>query len=94
MPVTPIRAVIFDLGGTLEDVRYSDDGRLHAAEGLRQLLAARGIDPGLGPLELRDAVAAGMKRVQAAVSSTIARFRPQSHGATTSWQDAGCPARP
>lgn len=58
---TPIRAVAFDLGGTLEDFYYDDAIRLEAARGLRELLIGRGIDPGLSAPELLATVAAAME---------------------------------
>ncbi len=43
----PIRAVLFDMGGTLEDVSYDDDLRLRAACEFRELLLREGLDTGL-----------------------------------------------
>lgn len=63
MSSTPIRAVVFDLGGTLEDIFYDDDSRLHAAQGLLDLLKSKSLDPGLSPVELRDTIVAGIKRL-------------------------------
>jgi len=60
----PIRAVVFDLGGTLEHVYYDDTVHEAATRDLQQLLAERGIDPGLGLSQLRDAVLSGMKAYQ------------------------------
>lgn len=60
--MTHIRAVIFDMGGTLEDVRYDDALRLQAARALKGLLAQRGIDPGLDPPDLCAVVLSGMQR--------------------------------
>jgi putative hydrolase of the HAD superfamily len=58
-----IRAVFFDLGGTLEDIYYDDDSRLRGAGDLKEWMATRGIDPGLSSLDLRDAIVAGIKRL-------------------------------
>jgi FMN phosphatase YigB (HAD superfamily) len=55
-----IRAVIFDLGGTLEDTDYDAALRAEAAHGLGRLLVERRLDPRLSPVELGAAVAAGM----------------------------------
>lgn len=57
-----IRAVIFDLGGTLEDIYYDDDLRLKAMPGLRSILAQYGLDPGLPTPELYAVIQAGMKK--------------------------------
>jgi len=56
----PIRAVIFDLGGTLEDTYYDDELRAGAAHGLLRLMIARGLDPHLSAPELLRAVQAGL----------------------------------
>ena len=58
-----IQAIVFDLGGTLEDIFYDDESRLSAARGLLDLMKSKGLDPGLSPLELRDAILAGIKRL-------------------------------
>lgn len=55
-----IRAVIFDLGGTLEDTDYDDALRDAAALGLHRLLIELGLDSRLSPAELGARVAAGM----------------------------------
>ena len=62
--MTPIRAVAFDMGGTLEDVRFDDDSRREAASGLHALLVERDLDPGMSPHELQAAVSTGMKAYQ------------------------------
>jgi len=64
MTITKIRAVAFDLGGTLEDLYYDDTSRLKATRGLRALLVELGLDPGLPLLDLQAAVLSGMKAYQ------------------------------
>lgn len=59
-----IEAVVFDLGGTLEEIYYDDATRLAAAGGLLEMLAGRGLDPGLSPEGLRVAVLSGMAAYQ------------------------------
>ncbi len=61
MTSTPIRAVLFDLGGTLEDTSYDDALRLTATGGLRDLLAQHGLDPGLDVPELYAVLKKGIK---------------------------------
>lgn len=58
-----IQALVFDLGGTLEDIFYDDASRLQAAHGLLDLMKSKGLDPGLSPLELRDTIVGGIKRL-------------------------------
>jgi len=61
MTGTAIRAVAFDLGGTLEEIHYDDALRLEAAAGLRELLARYGLDPGLDASGLHAVVSRGMQ---------------------------------
>lgn len=61
---TPIRAVIFDMGGTLEQVYYDDDYRLKATTAFQALLIQRAIDPGLSVPELYAVLKAGIRRYQ------------------------------
>lgn len=61
MTTSVIRAAVFDLGGTLEEVHYDDALRLEAAAGLQELLARHGLDPGLPVPSLCTAVLAGMR---------------------------------
>lgn len=64
MTLNPIRAVVFDMGGTLEDLYYDDTSRRQATVGLRGLLAELGLDPGLDVSELQTTVLAGMNAYQ------------------------------
>jgi putative hydrolase of the HAD superfamily len=59
-----IRAVIFDLGGTLEDVYYDDTLRLQATPGFCEVLAKHDLDPGLAIPDLYATVKAGMQKYQ------------------------------
>ncbi|MBI5301722.1 MAG: HAD-IA family hydrolase [Chloroflexi bacterium] len=58
----PIRAVVFDLGGTLENVYYDDLLRLNATPGLRAILAKHDLDPGLNDADLYGIVKTGMNK--------------------------------
>lgn len=59
-----IQAVLFDMGGTLENL-YSDETiRQEATRGLCDLLRQRDIDPGLSLPELQVAVSSGLKAYQ------------------------------
>lgn len=64
-PPTPLRAALFDLGGTLEDVYYDDARRLQATDGFRSILAKHALDPGLDTAELYAIIETGMKKYQA-----------------------------
>lgn len=56
-----IRAVIFDLGGTLEEVYYDDALRLDATRGFREILARHALDPGLSIPDLYAVIKTGMR---------------------------------
>lgn len=64
MAATPIRAVVFDMGGTLEDLYYDDASRMEATRGLHKLLIERGLDPCLPLPDLQAAILTGMKVYQ------------------------------
>jgi putative hydrolase of the HAD superfamily len=63
--VSPIRAVVWDMGGTLEEVYYNEAIQQEATRGLRDLLAERGLDPALDLDGLQAAVLSGIKAYQA-----------------------------
>jgi putative hydrolase of the HAD superfamily len=64
MATNPIQAVLFDMGGTLEEL-YNDEAiRLEATRGLRELLRERGVDPGLSLPELQSTVSSGLAAYQ------------------------------
>jgi putative hydrolase of the HAD superfamily len=59
-----IQAVLFDMGGTLEEL-HSDEGiRQEATRGLRELLRERGVDPGLSLQDLQSTVSSGLEAYQ------------------------------
>jgi putative hydrolase of the HAD superfamily len=63
--VNSIRAVVWDMGGTLEELYYDEAIQQEATLGLRDLLAEWGLDPGLGLDGLKSAVLSGIKAYQA-----------------------------
>ncbi len=65
MATNPIRAVIFDMGGTLETVYYDQDTRHRGACAMLDFLRSHDLDPGLGVSELQAAVVSGMKAYRA-----------------------------
>ncbi len=65
MPRNRIRAVLFDMGGTLEEL-YNDEAiRRAAIHGLRELLRQHGLDPGLSLPDLQSVVSSGLQAYQA-----------------------------
>lgn len=77
MAANPIRAVLFDMGGTLEELYYDDVVRLEAARGLRALLRSLDLDPGMSAPELKAAVARGMAAYQAWREETNVELPPE-----------------
>jgi putative hydrolase of the HAD superfamily len=65
MAINPIRAVVFDMGGTLEDLTYDEAIREEATRDLREFLHGIELDPGLSPPDLRAAVFSGLATYQA-----------------------------
>jgi putative hydrolase of the HAD superfamily len=65
MAMNYVRAVLFDMGGTLEDLYYDEAIRAEATTALRELLRSRDLDPGLGLEELHAAVLSGVAAYQA-----------------------------
>jgi len=64
MPRNRIQAVLFDMGGTLEEL-YNDEAiRQEATQGLRELLRERELDPGLSLPDLQATVSSGLKAYQ------------------------------
>jgi putative hydrolase of the HAD superfamily len=59
-----IRAVVFDMGGTLEDLYYDDNLRLKATPGIQAILACHGLDARLEVARLYDTINCGLKAYQ------------------------------
>ncbi len=73
----PIRAVLFDMGGTLEELYYDDTIRQQATRDLKELLARLGLDPGLDSAGLQAAVASGIGAYQAWREQTEIELPPE-----------------
>ncbi len=65
MASNPIQAVLFDMGGTLEELHNDEDICQEATRGLRELLRERGVDPGLSLPDLQATVSSGLEAYQA-----------------------------
>lgn len=65
MPYPNIRAVVFDMGGTLEDLYFDDASRRAATVQLQHMLGEMGLDPGLDAATLEATVLGGMEAYQA-----------------------------
>ena len=91
MLTVPIRAVVFDMGGTLEELYYDDAVRLEATRGLRELLRRLGLDPGLSVPELKATVLRGMGRYQAWREETELELSPERAWTEYVLPDQGVP---
>ncbi len=77
MTHTPIRAVVFDMGGTLEDLYYDEAVRAQATRGLQELLRECGIDLRLSLPALQSTVIDGINAYQQWREQTEIELPPQ-----------------
>ena len=56
-----LNTVLFDMGGTLEDIWYNDDTVTDAMEQLKKVLQANGLESGCTDQEFQERVLAGVK---------------------------------
>lgn len=71
-----ITSVMFDMGGTLEDVFVDESSENAAIAQLDRMLRAGGLDPGVTLAELKDRVDAGWKRYGAFRDSCDVELKP------------------
>ncbi len=64
MAASPIQAILFDMGGTLENLYYDEVVRQEATRGLQEMLRERGLDPGLSMPDLQSTVLSGIEAYQ------------------------------
>lgn len=60
-----LNTVLFDMGGTLEDVWNNQETQAAVMKALRERLLAYGLDPGCGPEDFENRVLAGLKAYKA-----------------------------
>jgi putative hydrolase of the HAD superfamily len=77
MMINPIRAIVFDMGGTLEDLYYDDAVHREATRGLQELLARWSLDPGLELPNLQATVLTGIRAYQAWREQTEIELPPE-----------------
>ena len=71
-----ITTVLFDMGGTLEDIWVDEESHTAAIAALERMLKSWGLDAGLTLEELRQSVAAGWKRYDAVRSAVDVELKP------------------
>ena len=77
-----ITTVLFDMGGTLEDIWVDEASHMAAVEALDRMLKSWGLDTGLSAEELREAVARGWKRYDAVRGVYDVELKPKSLSST------------
>ena len=71
-----ITTVLFDMGGTLEDIWVDEASRVEAIARLSGMLQRWGLDPGVSPEALRASVDQGWKRYEAVRSVGDIELKP------------------
>ena len=56
-----LNTVLFDMGGTLEDIWYNEETTAEVMKKLQEVLRANGLEPGCSDEEFRERVLAGLK---------------------------------
>lgn len=56
-----LNTILFDMGGTLEDIWYNDETKALVVKRLMETLRSAGLEPGCSPEEFRDRVFAGVQ---------------------------------
>ena len=86
-----ITSVMFDMGGTLEDVFVDEQSELAAVEELDRMLKAGGLDPEVDLAELKRRVDAGWKRYGVFRDSCDVELKPIPIGCDYALADFGFP---
>ncbi len=94
MTRTPIRAVLFDMGGTLEDIYFDESLRRAATPGLAAILAAHGLGQPLDASALCALVEVGMKAYQDWRDSTELELSPEKVWPEFVFRDGQVPKGP
>jgi putative hydrolase of the HAD superfamily len=89
MATKPIRAVLFDMGGTLESLYYDETTRRRGACELLEFLRRQGLDPGLSLPELQATVVFRMEGYQAWREHSEVELSPEKVWAEYIFPDCG-----
>lgn len=92
MPYPNIRAVVFDMGGTLEDLYFDDASRRKATLQFQRVLREMSLDPGLDAATLEATVLAGMEAYQAWREATERELPPARVWAEYIFPNNGLPS--
>lgn len=72
-----LNTVLFDMGGTLEDIYYNEETTAAVMEELQEVLRANGLEPGCSPEEFRTRVLGGLKRYKQWSESAMRELKPE-----------------
>lgn len=86
-----IRAVVFDLGGTLEYVYHDDASLKRAVGGLSEMLRGAGLTPGLSLNDLETAVVTGLRAYRTFREATLRELTPEQVWTEYILPDGGAP---
>lgn len=72
-----LNTVLFDMGGTLEDIWNNSETLAAVMERLREMLEAAGLNPGCGPEAFQERVLAGLKAYKSWSESVWLEKKPE-----------------
>ena len=72
-----LHTVLFDMGGTLEDIWYNEETTADVMEKLQTVLRANGLEPGCAPGEFRERVLAGLKAYKVWSEGNMLEAKPE-----------------
>lgn len=72
-----LNTVLFDMGGTLEDIWYNEETTAAVMEKLRAVLRANGLEPGCGTAVFRERVLAGLTAYKAWSEGNMLEAKPE-----------------
>lgn len=72
-----LNTVLFDMGGTLEDIWNNQETLAAVMEKLQAMLRAAGLEPGCGPAEFQEKVLAGLKDYKSWSESVCLEKKPE-----------------
>ena len=73
-----LNTVLFDMGGTLEDIWYNDDTVTDAMEQLKKVLQANGLESGCTDQEFQERVLAGVKNYKRWSEGNMLEAKPEA----------------
>ena len=72
-----LTTVLFDMGGTLEDIWYNDETRLEVRRKLLEVLRANGLEPGCSDSEFWERLADGVRAYKAWSEGNMLEKKPE-----------------